>query len=293
MTLQHDTPFLNTEVHYVDSDAVSAEYKILIGRMGMTSDVPPVVLYLPDADLCFGGSLNMLWGLQLAGWLPPMLVVGIGYRVADVTETYTLRSRDFTPSEDAVASNKWGWMSGGAEKFLQFIKEELKPWVADHFAADPDNDVFFGDSLGGLFGAHVLVSEPETFKRYGIGSASLWHNRRSIFETEAAYAQVNHDLSAKVFFSVGAYEAPEGDRLQIAWLPEEKRADAEAEAAEEIADFGGGSMVDDQERFVAALRSRNYPNLVIESEVLPGEFHLTVFPLNFSRSMRYLFDAPR
>ncbi len=52
-------------------------------------------------------------------------------------------------------------------------------------------------------------------------------------------------------------------------------------------------MVADQERFVTALRSRQYPNLVIESEVLPGEFHLTVFPLNFSRSMQYLFDAPR
>jgi hypothetical protein len=52
-------------------------------------------------------------------------------------------------------------------------------------------------------------------------------------------------------------------------------------------------MVADQERFVGALRSRNHPSLVIESEVLPGEFHMTVFLLNFSRSMRFLFDAPR
>ena len=222
-----------------------------------------------------------------------MLVVGIGYRVVDLTETFTLRSRDFTPSEDAASAKKWGWMSGGADRFIQFIKEELKPWVADHFAADPDNDVFFGDSLGGLFGAHVLVSEPRTFKRYGLGSASLWHNRGSIFGTEAAHAQANQDLPAKVFFSVGAYESPQGDQKQILWLPEDQRADAEAQAAEEFAAYGEISMVADQERFVAALRSRNHPNLVIESEVLPGEFHLTVFPLNFSRSMRYLFNAPR
>jgi ferri-bacillibactin esterase len=79
-------------------------------------------------------------------------------------------------------------MSGGADRFLLLIKEELKPWVADHFAADPDNDIFFGNSLGGLSRAHVLVSEPQTFKQYGLGSASLWHNRGSIFETEATYA---------------------------------------------------------------------------------------------------------
>jgi hypothetical protein len=63
------------------------------------------------------------------------------------------------------------------------------------------------------------------------------------------------------------------------WLPEDQRANAEAQAAEEFAANGEISMVADQERFVAALRSRNYPNFVIESEVLPGGFHLTVFPL--------------
>lgn len=293
MTSQYDNPFLNTEVHYVDSDAVGAEYKILIGRSGLKSDVDPVVLFLVDADLCFGGSMNTIRGLQLAGWLPPILVVGIGYRVADLNETYTLRSRDFTPSEDVATTKRRGWMSGGADRFCQFIKEELKPWVAGHFAVDPDDDVFFGHSLGGLFGAHVLVSEPRTFKRYGLGSASLWHDRGSIFEAEAARAQTNLDMAARVYFSVGAYEGPDGDRLQLAWLPEDKRADAEAKASELVAAFGEVSMVADQERFVAALRSRNYPNLVVESDVLPGEFHTTAAPLNFSRSMRYLFDAPR
>jgi len=100
-------------------------------------------------------------------------------------------------------------------------------------------------------------------------------------------------MAAKVYFSVGAYEGPEGNRLQLAWFPEDKRAEAEAKASDVIAAWGEVSMVADQERFVAALRSRNYPNLVIESEVLPGEFHTTAAPLNFSRSMRYLFDAPR
>ena len=47
------------------------------------------------------------------------------------------------------------------------------------------------------------------------------------------------------------------------------------------------------ERMVAALRSHGYPSLQIECEVLSGEYHETAPPLNLSRSLRYLFDAPR
>jgi len=58
---------------------------------------------------------------------------------------------------------------------------------------------------------------------------------------------------------------------------------------------GGGrdlrviDSVADQERLIAALLSRKYPNLVVKSEILPGGFRRSVPQLNFSRSMRYLF----
>jgi hypothetical protein len=52
-------------------------------------------------------------------------------------------------------------------------------------------------------------------------------------------------------------------------------------------------MVADAERMVASLRGRGYPSLEIEFEVWPGEYHQTAPPLALSRSLRYLFDAPR
>ncbi len=293
MPSDSDSPFLNTEVLYFDSECVGAEFKLLIGKCGMKGDAPPVVLYLPDADLSFGGVMNGLWALQLPGWLPPILVVGIGYRVADESETFTLRSRDLTPSIDAEMVKMRGWPAGGAPQFHRFIKEELKPWVAETFDVDADDDVFYGGSFGGLFGAYVLLTEPGTFKRYGIGSPSLWYDHGYTFELEATYATSHSDLAAKVFFSIGEYECPEGDKRHLAWLPEDKRAQAEAEAAEEEATDGLVDMVADQERLVSALRSRDYPSLVMDAEVQPGEFHMTVGGLNFTRSMRYLFDAPR
>jgi hypothetical protein len=51
-------------------------------------------------------------------------------------------------------------------------------------------------------------------------------------------------------------------------------------------------MVADTERMVALLRGRAYPGLEVDCQVLSGEFHSTAYPLNLSRSLRYLFDGP-
>ena len=285
-------PLLNTEVHFFGSRFVGDELKLLVGRCGMSDGEPPVVLYLPDGDLIFGAAVNMLWGLRLEGYVPPMLIVGIGYRVQSEEDTFSPRSRDLTPSTDEALVKQTGWMSGGADRFLRFIKEELKPWVAGRYGVDPDDDAFFGDSFGALFGAHVLLTEPSTFKRYGLGSPSLFYDHHMIFGEEAAYAESNDDLDAKVYVSVGEYEGPMGDRLHRAWLPEDKRAEAEARAAADTAAFGEIDLVADVERLVATLRARNYPSLRLAHSILASEFHSTAATLNLSRSLRFLFGAP-
>jgi hypothetical protein len=105
-----------------------------------------------------------------------------------------------------------------------------------------------------------------------------------MFSHEAEYARTHDDLSARVFFSVGAYENTAGEERRSAQLPADKRGNAEPE---------NWDFVADTKRMVNALRSRAYPSLEIECEVLPGEYHETSPPLNLSRSLRYLFGAPR
>ena len=61
-------------------------------------------------------------------------------------------------------------MLGGADRFLAFITDELKPWVQDRYAVASDDSMFFGDSRGGLFATYVLLTEPSTFRRYGSGA---------------------------------------------------------------------------------------------------------------------------
>lgn len=287
----------DTEVHYLRSEHVGDEFKILIGHCGSSESAPLPVVFVSDAWGMFGTAVEIIRLLNLAEHLPALLVVGIGYRVTTMTEILDLRCRDFTPTVESGDSGDSGdsWdspdaaVAGGAGRFLAFIRDELKPWVRDRYGVDPDDSTFFGDSLGGLFATYVLLSDSATFRRYGIGSPWLLWDKEVTFEQEAEYARAHDDLPAKVFFSVGAYENPEGRKRFREQLPADKQAKAEDEdEADPPADVVGIT-----ERMVALLRGRAYPGLEIECEVLPGEYHETAPPLNLSRSLRYLFDAPR
>jgi uncharacterized protein len=283
------SPLPDTEVHYLRSEHVGDEFKILVGHCGPPGSAPPQVLFMGDPWGNFGTAVEIIRLLHGAGDLPPLLVVAVGYRVAKIEDNYPLRARDFTPTVDLTHTWLGPGMMGGAGRFLAFLRDELKPWVRERYFVDPDDSAFFGYSFGGLFATYVLLNEPATFRRYGIGSPSLDWDKGLMFDHEAAYARTHDDLSAKVFFSVGAYENTEGERRWRAQLPADRRSRAEEEAAT-LPPF---DMVADAERMVASLRGRGYPSLQIEYEVLPGEYHQTGPPLSLSRSLRYVFGAPR
>jgi predicted alpha/beta superfamily hydrolase len=289
MISNDESPLSDTEVHYLRSEHVGDEFKILIGHCGSSESAPPPVVFVGDPSLIFGTAVEMIRLLNLFEHLPALLVVGVGYRATAIAEILDLRSRDFTPSVDLTGTAKDPAMTAGAHRFLAFLRDELKPWVRDRYGVDPDDSTFFGDSYGGLFATYVLLSEPATFRRYGIGSPSFWWDKKIMFEREAEYARQHDDLPAKAFFSVGAYENPEGRKR----FREQLQADARSKAEMEDETDPPADMVADTELMVSLLRGRAYPSLEIEYELLPGEYHETAPPLNLSRSLRYLFDAPR
>lgn len=286
MSANDRSPLADTEVHFLRSEHVGDEFKIFVGHCGVSDPTPPAVLYVGDANGMFASAVDIVRFMQLSAQLPPMLVVGIGYRLGVVGETIQVRTRDLTPTSDASYTEIFPdqTMMGGAPRFLAFIRDELQPWVRSRYRIDAVDSAFFGHSLGGLFATHVLLTEPATFRRYGIGSPSLWWDDDMMFGYEARYAATHDDLPAKVFFAVGEYEDHDGRQREACRLPADERAKAGLRYID---------MVADTERMVASLRGRNYPSLEIDSVILPGEFHVTVQHVNLSRALRYLFDAPR
>jgi predicted alpha/beta superfamily hydrolase len=280
------SPLAGSEVHYLRSEDVGDEFKIFIGHCGGSDDVAPVALYVTDANGTFASAVDIVRLMQLSAHLPPILVVGIGYRMAGLGDTVAVRTRDLTPTSDALIARISPAVTamGGAARFLAFIRNELQPWVRSRYSVDAEDSAYFGHSLGGLFGTYVLLTRPDTFRKYGIGSPSLWWDDDMMFDYEAAYAAAHDDLPANVFFSVGALEDHEGRQREASRLPAEERAKANLRYLD---------MVADTQRMVASLRGRRYSSLELDSVVLPDEFHITVAHVNLSRSLRHLFGAPR
>jgi len=281
-----ESPLAGSEVHYLRSEHVGDEFKIFVGHCGGSEDAAPVTLYVTDANGLFSSTVDIVRLMQLSAHLPPILVVGIGYRMGALAETVAARTRDFTPTPDPLIAriSPAVTVMGGAERFLAFIRDELQPWVRARYRVDADDSAYFGHSLGGLFGTYVLLTQPSAFRKYGIGSPSLWWDDDMMFEYEVAYAKTHDDLPAQAFFSVGAFENHDGRQREASRLPSDERAKAALRYID---------MVADTERMVASLRARQYPNLDIAGVVLPDEFHITVAHVNLSRSLRYLFGAPK
>lgn len=122
--------------------------------------------------------------------------------------------------------------------------------------------VYVGHSFGGLFGSYLLLTKSGMFRSYILGSPSLWFDKRTMFDFEARYAETHRDLPADVLLSIGAYETRGSG-------PRHMNAD----------------MVGDMHRFERMLKSRGYPGLKIESEVLADEDHLTVLPRTITHGL--------
>lgn len=79
------------------------------------------------------------------------------------------RTRDFTPTEDDARFPG----SGEADKFLQFLKDELIPFLEAKYMMS-DERILFGHSFGGLFALYTLKKSPALFDAYISVSPSVW-----------------------------------------------------------------------------------------------------------------------
>ena len=286
----------NTEVRLLPSEIVDEELKLLIAR---PYGPPPSnggypVIYALDADMSF--PLVRQVSLSLSGdfHLPNVIVVGIAYAGGERMGMLR-RNRDYTPTEDPRFTKyaaRWGAAasaedaSGEAGLFLEFVRDELKPFIEQEYPVDPDDATLFGVSFGGLFATYALLEAPDTFQRYVIGSPSLWWDDRVVFEYEKRYAAEHDDLAARVFIGAGGNETAEHDEEQLAKFPEPmRRSMLEFQEAMQ----GTVQMVEVIEPFVATLAGRNYPNLDLTLHLFPEETHGSAPPMILSRGLRVVF----
>lgn len=128
------------------------------------------VLYLLDGDGHYYSVSGMIRQLSVVNGntiLPEMIVVAI---------PNTNRSRDLTPTHvdiDFFTGDSISYDSGGGDKFLNFIENELVPYIEKNYPASSYR-TYVGHSFGGLSVINALISKPYLFNNFIAIDPSLW-----------------------------------------------------------------------------------------------------------------------
>ncbi|MFK7784604.1 MAG: alpha/beta hydrolase [Crocinitomicaceae bacterium] len=93
------------------------------------------------------------------------------------------RKHDFTFPTTIKKDKEDFPTSGGSEAFIDFIEQELQPYIESTYKVQNDKTII-GQSLGGLLATEILVKKPDLFDTYIIVSPSLWWNDQSLLDLD-------------------------------------------------------------------------------------------------------------
>lgn len=104
----------------------------------------PVAVVL-DANFHFPMLVASVHQYEKAGLLPPLILVGVGYKSFAAMDS--LRARDYLypaalPADELKAP-------GGGESFRQFLSRELLPMIDSTYRTTTQNRTLLGHSFGG------------------------------------------------------------------------------------------------------------------------------------------------
>lgn len=161
----------NSHIHTLDSTIVDGQtYEIRIALPGgydpADSRTYPV-LYVLDGQWNFTIIADISGKLIYDGDMPPAIIAAITWG-GEGDDPNVLRFRDFLRPVIPELP-----MSGGAERFLHALTEELVPFVENHYRADGQR-VLTGSSLGGLFTTYAMLEKPGFFTGYIANAGSYF-----------------------------------------------------------------------------------------------------------------------
>lgn len=276
------TPYVmaNTEVVDVRATGLKRDYQLFVS-------LPPSyeksnrrypVVFVTDADYAFPLIRSMARRLGTGEHgVEEFILVGLSYAKGDTPQFS--RRRDYTPTdtvEQGLTTDMPGRVSkfGENEGYRRFIKDEVFPVIAQRYRADMDRKVFAGHSYGSLLGLHIALTEPSMFGHYILGSPSLWYGKRVMFEREKAYASINNDLKARLYFAVGGFETLKPGSGDTRYNTSD-------------------DMVADLLEFDAVLKSRKYASLKLNTSVIGDEDHLSVAPVIITRGLKWALPSAK
>jgi predicted alpha/beta superfamily hydrolase len=254
------------ETHRVRCEHTGVDHVVWVAtpnRYAAVDEPFPLLLVL-DAPWMFGTVVDATRIMSMSREAPEAVVAGLGFATDQMSEYLRQRARWLTPTPwvPPTGTGVKGVEAdecGRAAEHAAFVIDQLLPFVEDAYRTS--ERTFVGHSFSALFGLRLLLLEPETFRRYLLASPSIWWDERAVLDLESERARTESDLPARVFLSAGSLE----------------HGDPPFDMAPNIEELAG------------RLRSRGYPSLVLDHQVMPGDAHSSTIGAAVSRGLRSLF----
>jgi predicted alpha/beta superfamily hydrolase len=186
------------------------------------------VIYLTDGEWVVDLFPFIYKFAQHENYVPPVIIVALPNTYLNKVNQ---RDRDFLPVHvnDPV-------ISGGGDKFISFIKDELMPYIDKTYPTNGTNSLY-GHSYGGLFVVYTMLTEPQLFQTYYATDPSLWWNSDFVIKLAserleklppdkllwiAGITETYKNMGIDRMDSVLKLKAPQSLRWKIATFPNEK-----------------------------------------------------------------------
>ncbi len=168
------------------------------------------VLYVLDGNGWFGPAVDIA-RMREYEKLAPTIVVGIapdGKAFFDASRSY-----DFTPPGSKDPDFE-GIPLGGADEFLAFLDQVVKPWVGAHFPVDAHRRILFGHSMGGSFVLHALFKSPGSFDVYLAASPDIGLGDEIVPKEAPAFESNPQRTLPRLLVTVGSLEGSPSPALE-------------------------------------------------------------------------------
>ena len=152
------------------------------------SDKNYPVMYLLDGGFHFHHASGIVQFLARQGLMPEMIVIAI---------TNVDRNRDFSPTRTEKIPT-----SGGANKFMKFLSDELMPFVDRNYRTTP-YDILIGHSFGGTFATYALLKEPDIFNAYIAISPYLMYDDNMLVDATEKKLKSKYNAGVQFYMTVG------------------------------------------------------------------------------------------
>jgi len=135
-----------------------------------------------------------------AGGVPDLIVVGIPNMQRGG------RARDFLPPFLSFPRRDGSPFTGGADRFLRFLRDELTPRIErDYRTARPR--LLVGHSLGAIFVCYSLMTAPAFFDARFAHSPAIWRDEDVVAGALSTWLTSARGLGGFFYLSVGAKES--------------------------------------------------------------------------------------